>query len=98
MKKRLVIILPLFFLTACSESQESKVIHYCMETLNTYSQVNEEQCLCFYNEARDKFSSTDIDRMVKSPPIKKDATLTREGTLFLTIANSSKCFESTISD
>lgn len=93
MKKNLVVILSLFLLSACSESQESKVIEYCMDTLNSYSNVSKEQCLCFYNEASDKFSSTEIDRMVKSPPIKKDSTLTKEGTMFLTIANSSKCFE-----
>ncbi|UDN37760.1 hypothetical protein LW139_09755 [Proteus vulgaris] len=93
MKKNLVIILSLFTLSACSESQENRVIEYCMDTLNIYSTVTNEQCLCFYNEARDKFSSTEIDRMIKSPPIKQDSTLTREGTMFLTIAHSSKCFE-----
>lgn len=97
MKKNLIVILSLFsslsLLPACSESQENKVIEYCMDTLNVYSNVSKDQCLCFYNEASGKFSSTEIDRMVKSPPIKQDSTLTREGTMFLTIAHSSKCFE-----
>ncbi|MBG3131011.1 hypothetical protein I4674_14620 [Proteus mirabilis] len=93
MKKNLVVILSLFLLPACSESQENKVIEYCMDTLSIYSHVSKDQCLCFYNEASNKFSSTEIDRMVKSPPIKQNSTLTREGTMFLTIAHSSKCFE-----
>lgn len=93
MKKTLIFILSLFLLPACSESRENKFIEYCMDTLSVYSNVSKEQCLCFYNEASNKFSSTEIDRMVKSPPIKQDSTLTREGTMFLTIAHSSKCFE-----
>ncbi|WP_109397338.1 hypothetical protein [Proteus faecis] len=93
MKKTLIVIFSLFLLPSCSESQENKVIEYCMDTLNIYSHVSKDQCLCFYNEASDKFSSTEIDRMVKSPPIKQNSTLTREGTMFLTIAHSSKCFE-----
>ncbi|CRL58865.1 MULTISPECIES: hypothetical protein [Proteus] len=93
MKKTLIVIFSLFLLPSCSESQENKVIEYCMDTLNIYSNVSKDQCLCFYNEASDKFSSTEIDRMVKSSPIKQESTLTREGTMFLTIAHSSKCFE-----
>ncbi|WP_311751798.1 lipoprotein [Proteus columbae] len=93
MKKTLIVILSLFLLSACSESRENKFIEYCMDTLSVYSNVSKDQCLCFYNEASNKFSSTEIDRMVKSPPIKQDSTLTREGTMFLTIAHSSKCFE-----
>ncbi|MGA6363505.1 MULTISPECIES: lipoprotein [Proteus] len=93
MKKTLIIIFSLFLLSSCSESQENKVIEYCMDTLNIYSNVSKDQCLCFYNEASNKFSSTEIDRMVKSSPIKQESTLTREGTMFLTIAHSSKCFE-----
>lgn len=93
MKKTLIVILSLFLLPACSESRENKFIEYCMDTLSVYSNVSKDQCLCFYNEASNKFSSTEIDRMVKSPPIKQDSTLTREGTMFLTIAHPSKCFE-----
>ncbi|WP_109400363.1 hypothetical protein [Proteus sp. TJ1640] len=93
MKKTLIVIFSLFLLPSCSESQENKVIEYCMDTLNIYSNVSKDQCLCFYNEASDKFSSTEIDRMVKSSPIKQESTLTKEGTMFLTIAHSSKCFE-----
>lgn len=93
MKKALIVILSLFLLPACSESRENKFIEYCMDTLSVYSNVSKDQCLCFYNEASNKFSSTEIDRMVKSAPIKQDSTLTREGTMFLTIAHSSKCFE-----
>lgn len=93
MKKTLIVILSLFLLPACSESRENKFIEYCMDTLSVYSNVSKDQCLCFYNEASNKFSSTEIDRIVKSPPIKQDSTLTREGTMFLTIAHSSKCFE-----
>ena len=40
MKKNLIVILSLFLslslLPACSESQENKVIEYCMDTLNVY--------------------------------------------------------------
>nr|MBG3152411.1 hypothetical protein [Proteus mirabilis] len=93
MKKALIVILSLFLLPACSESRENKFIEYCMDTLSVYSNESKDQCLCFYNEASNKFSSTEIDRMVKSPPIKQDSTLTREGTMFLTIAHPSKCFE-----
>lgn len=93
MTKKIAVILSLFFLAACSESQEDKVIAYCMDTLNVYSSVTKEQCVCFYNEASEKFSSTEIDKMVTSPAKKQEAALTKEGMMFLTIAHNSRCFE-----
>ncbi|MEQ5323492.1 hypothetical protein [Proteus sp. fly-1008] len=93
MKKIVVVILYLFVLPACSESQENAVIEYCLDTLNVYSIVTKDQCLCFYNEVDNKFSSSEIDRMIQSSPIKKDSTLSREGIMFLTITHSSRCFE-----
>ncbi|HCH50254.1 MAG TPA: hypothetical protein DEV59_06160 [Proteus sp.] len=93
MIKKFAVILSLFFITACSESQEEKVIEYCMDALNVYSKVTKEQCICFYNEVDKKFSSTEIDKMVTSPAKKQETELTKEGMMFLTIAHSSHCFE-----
>ncbi|OAT47290.1 hypothetical protein M997_1819 [Proteus hauseri ATCC 700826] len=93
MIKKFAVILSLFFITACSESQEDKVIAYCMDALNVYSKVTKEQCICFYNETDKKFSSTEIDKMVTSPAKRQEAELTKEGMMFLTIAHSSHCFE-----
>lgn len=95
MIKQFFLLILLFSLFGCGESQEDKVVAFCMNNLNKYqaNNVTKAQCSCFYQEVSQQLSESDIDEMTKDPFGSYGPLLNKAEANFVILGANSKCFK-----